>query len=93
MLGIIVPYLICVPCTELCHAVGLLESLRRRTRVTRSSQNRGCDDSPSLLPHHARWIDIVVVQARSPLAVSGALCSLDGKKAETLGTPFALSQA
>jgi hypothetical protein len=32
-------------------------------------------------------VDVVDVQAQSPLAVSGALCDLDGKKAEALSTP------
>jgi hypothetical protein len=38
--------------------------------------------SPSLLPHHASWIDVVDVQTRSPLAVNGALHALDAKEVE-----------
>jgi hypothetical protein len=35
----------------------------------------------------AGWINIVDVWAHSVLVVSGALCSLDGEKAEVLSTP------
>jgi hypothetical protein len=37
-----------------------------------SSQDCGRDGSPSLLPRYAGWIDVVDVQAQSPLIVSGA---------------------
>jgi hypothetical protein len=87
MLGIGVPYLICVPRMELCRAIGLLGLLHRGTKATHSSQNRGPDGSPSLLPHHAGWINIIDMRARSPLAVSGALHGLGGKKAKAPSTP------
>jgi hypothetical protein len=86
MLGIRVPELICTPCMVLYRVVGLLELLHRGPRAMRSSRSRGCDVSPSLLPHCAGWIDIVDVRARSPLAVSGALYGLDGEKAKALST-------
>jgi hypothetical protein len=54
--------------------------------TTCSSQNCGCDGLPSLLPHHAGWIDVVDVWARSPHLLSGALCGLDSEKAEVLST-------
>jgi hypothetical protein len=38
--------------------------------------------SPSLLPHHASWIDVDDVQTRSPLTVNGALHALDTKEVE-----------
>jgi hypothetical protein len=53
MLEIGVPSLICVPCVELRRAIGLLGLLRQGTKATHSSQNRGHDGSPSLLPCHA----------------------------------------
>jgi hypothetical protein len=40
-----------------------------------------------MLPRHARWIDVVVARVRPPLAASGALRSLDGKKAEAPSKP------
>jgi hypothetical protein len=40
-----------------------------------------------LLPHHARWIDVVDVRVRSPLEASEALHSLDGEKPEAPRTP------
>jgi hypothetical protein len=46
---------------------------------------------PSLLPHHVERLDVVVIQARSPFTVSGALHGLDGKKAKALGTPHIIS--
>jgi hypothetical protein len=49
-----------------------------------SSQSHGHDGSLLLSPRHTGWIDTVDV--RSPLAVSGALRSLDGKKAEAPST-------
>jgi hypothetical protein len=72
---------------ELCHVVGLLGLLCQGTKVTHSSRNHGRDGSPSLLPHHARWIDVVDIQARSPLAVSGALHGLGGERAKAPSTP------
>jgi hypothetical protein len=48
--------------------------------------------SPSLLPRHARWIDIVDVQVQSPLAASDTLLVLDGEKTEVPSTR-ALSRA
>jgi hypothetical protein len=35
-----------------------------------------------LPPGHVRWIDIVVMQTRSPFIVSGALHDSDGEKVE-----------
>jgi hypothetical protein len=35
-----------------------------------------------LPPGHVRWIDIVVMQTRSPFVVSGALHDSDGEKVE-----------
>jgi hypothetical protein len=61
--------------------------LCRGTKSAPSSRNCGHDRSPSLLPHHVGWIDVVDVRAWSPLAVSGALCGLDGKKAKAPSTP------
>jgi hypothetical protein len=54
-------------------------------------QNHGHDGSPSLLPRHVGWIDIVDVRAQSPLAVSGALRGLGGKKAEVRSTLCTIS--
>jgi hypothetical protein len=68
------------------HAIGLLGLLHRGTRATHSSRNRGCDNSPSFLPHHTRWIDVVDMWVQSPLIVSGVLRSLDGEMAEALST-------
>jgi hypothetical protein len=45
------------------------------------------DGPPSLLPHHAGLIDVVVIRARSPFAVSGALHGLDGERTEVPSTP------
>jgi hypothetical protein len=56
-----------------------------------SFRNHGHGGSPSLLPHHARWIDVINVWAQSPVTVSGALCGLDGKKAEAPITPRTIS--
>jgi hypothetical protein len=47
-----------------------------------SFRSRGHDGSPSLLPRHVGWIDVVDVWAWSPLAKSGALHGLDGEKVE-----------
>jgi hypothetical protein len=58
------------------------------TKGTHSFQSHGCDGSPSLLPHHAGWISVVDVWARSSLAVSGVLCGLGGERAKVLGTPY-----
>jgi hypothetical protein len=80
-------YLIFVPCVELHRVVHLLGLLHRGTKATRSSQNHGHDGSPSLLPHHARWIDVVDVRAQSPLIVSGALRDLGVERAEVLSMP------
>jgi hypothetical protein len=61
--------------------------LHRGTKATCSSRNCGLDDSPSLLPRHAEWIDVVDVRARSPLVVSEALRGLDGEKAKAPSMP------
>jgi hypothetical protein len=42
--------------------------------------------SPSLLPHHVGWIDVVDVRVQPPLAMSGALRGLDEEKAEAHST-------
>jgi hypothetical protein len=55
-----------------------------------SFQSCGHDGSPFLLPHHAGWIDVVDVWDQSPLAVSGMLCGLDGKKAKVPSTPHTI---
>jgi hypothetical protein len=57
------------------------------TQATHSFQSRGCGGSPSLLPHHTGWIDIVDVSGRSPLTVSGVLCGLGGERVEAPSTP------
>jgi hypothetical protein len=75
------------PSRRVHRAVGLLGLHRRGTKVTHSSQNRGRDGSPSLLPRHTGWIDVVDVRAWSPLIVSGALRGLDGEKAEAPSAP------
>jgi hypothetical protein len=68
---------------ELHHATDLLGLLCRGTKATHSSQN---DGSPSLLPRHTRWINIVDVLIQPPLIASGALCDFDGEKAKALTT-------
>jgi hypothetical protein len=55
--------------------------------TTHSFQSREHDGPPSLLLHHVSWIDVVDVWAQSPFALSGALHSLDGEKAEAPSTP------
>jgi hypothetical protein len=40
-----------------------------------------------VLPHHVNWIDVVVVWARSPFIVSGALHGSDCEKVEAPSTP------
>jgi hypothetical protein len=45
------------------------------------------DGSPSLLPCHISWIDVVDVRDQSPFVVSGALHGSDGEKAEAPSTP------
>jgi hypothetical protein len=45
------------------------------------------DALPSLLPHHVVRNAVVVIRARSPFIVSGALHGLDGEKAKVPGTP------
>jgi hypothetical protein len=82
MLGIGIPELTCILHVELHHAIQLLGLLYQGTKATHSSRNRECDGSPSLLPRHAGWIDVVDARARSRLVVSGALHGLDGDKAE-----------
>jgi hypothetical protein len=77
MLGIRVPSLIRIPHVELRHAAGLLEL-----------HHRG---SPSLLPHHARWINVVDVRVQPPLTASGALRGLDGEKVEASSMPCIIS--
>jgi hypothetical protein len=67
---------------ELRCSVGLLRLLYRGTEATHSSRSHGRDVPPSLLPHHAGWIDIVDVWAQSPLAVSEVLHGLGGKRAK-----------
>jgi hypothetical protein len=47
--------------------------LHHGTNATPPSQNHGRDGSPSLLHRPTGSIDVVDVQARSPLAVSGPL--------------------
>jgi hypothetical protein len=71
---------------ELRRVIVLLGLLCQGTKVTHSSQNHGCDGSPSLLPRHAGWIDVVDVWARSPLIVSGAFLGSNGEKDEALST-------
>jgi hypothetical protein len=61
--------------------------LHRGTKATPSSQNCGCDGSPSLLPRHTGWIDTIDVRAWSPLIVSGVFCGLNGEEVEAPGTP------
>jgi hypothetical protein len=53
--------------------------------------NRMHDGPPSLLPHHAGRIDVVVIHAQSPFTVSGALHGLDDKKVMVPGTPCIIS--
>jgi hypothetical protein len=48
--------------------------------------SHGCDGSHSLLPRYTGWINVVDMGAPSQLGVSGALCSLDGKKAKAPNT-------
>jgi hypothetical protein len=64
---------------ELCRVAGLLGLLHQGTRATHSSRNGG---SPSLLPPHARWIDVVDMRVQPPLVASGVLRGLDGKKGQ-----------
>jgi hypothetical protein len=40
-----------------------------------------------LLPCHTSWIDVVDVQARSPLIVNGAFYGSDGEAVEAPGMP------
>jgi hypothetical protein len=42
------------------------------------------DALPSLLPHHVVRNAVVVIRARSPFIVSGALHGLDGEKAKVM---------
>jgi hypothetical protein len=58
--------------------------------VAPTSQSRGHDGSPILPPHHTGWIDVADMRARSPLAVSGAMHSLDGREVETPSTPHTI---
>jgi hypothetical protein len=44
------------------------------------------DGPPSLLPRHAGRINVVVIHAWSPFAVSGALYGLHGEEAEAPST-------
>jgi hypothetical protein len=76
MLGIRIPYLVCIPRVESCRIAGLLGLLHRRTVATDSTQSGG---PPSLLPCHASWVDVVDVLARSPLAVDGVVLGPDGE--------------
>jgi hypothetical protein len=43
--------------------------------------------SPSMMPCHASWVDVVDVWAQSPLTVSGSLHSLDGEEVEVPSMP------
>jgi hypothetical protein len=63
------------------------DSFVEETRNTHSFHSRVRAGPPSLLPHHAGRIDVVVIWARSPFAVSGVLHVLDGEKAEAPSTP------
>jgi hypothetical protein len=59
----------------------------RKEKTTLSFCSRGCDGSSSLLPPLIGWIDVIVVWARPPFTMSGALHGLDGKDAEASSTP------
>jgi hypothetical protein len=72
---------------ELPRAIGLLGLLHRGTKAMHSSRNRGRDSSPSLLPRHVQWNNVVDVRAQSPLSVSGALRCLDGENTEAPSMP------
>jgi hypothetical protein len=50
-------------------------------------RSRGHDRSSSLLHCLVGWIDIVVVRARPPFALSEALYRLDGEKAKVANSP------
>jgi hypothetical protein len=68
-------------------SLGLLHQV---TKAMPSSQNCGRDGSPSLLPRHIKWIDVVDVRAQSPLLMSGALPGLDCKNAEAPSMPHTI---
>jgi hypothetical protein len=84
MLGIRIPYLVCIPRMESCHIAGLLGLVHWWTEDTRSSRSGG---SPSLLPWHTSWVDVVAMWARSPLVDNGALLGLDGKEVDAPSVP------
>jgi hypothetical protein len=56
-----------------------------------SSRNCGRYGSPSLLPHHIGWINVVDMWAQSPLTVSGTLLGLNSERPRCLAC-HALSQ-
>jgi hypothetical protein len=79
ILGIRIPYLVCILRVGLRQVAGLLRLLHPSIEGTHSSQSGG---PPSLLPRHASWISIVDVRARLPLVVDGAFHDLDGGEVE-----------
>jgi hypothetical protein len=87
MLGIRIPYLVCVPHMMSHRTAGLLVLLHRFTEATHSSRSGG---SPSLLPWHASWVDVVDVWARSPLTVNGALHDLNHEEVEARSMPLTI---
>jgi hypothetical protein len=89
-LGIGVPYLIYVPHIGLCHIVGLLGLLHRRSRVMHSLGSRGHDVSRSRLLHHTGQTNAVDEWARAKLIVSGVSHGLNGEKAEAFGMPLTI---
>jgi hypothetical protein len=64
----------------------LLGLLHRGTKAT-PSQNPRCDGSPSLLAHPTEWINLVDMQTRFPLVVSGALHTLNGEEVKVPSMP------
>jgi hypothetical protein len=66
-----------------CWLVGISSS--KGWKTTHSFHSHGRDGPPSLLPHHVSWIDVVVVQARSPFTVSGVFMVWKVKSPRRLG--------
>jgi hypothetical protein len=84
ILGIEIPYLVCLLRVELCHVAGSLGDPVDGIDATHSSQSSG---SPSLLFCRTSWVDVVDVWVRPPLVVNGMAHGSGGEEVKEPSPP------